>query len=329
MRALVCRELSEDFSGVRVEDVDLPPPGEGHVQVEMRACAVNFPDVLMTSGGYQKKPPLPYIPGMEGAGIITALGQGVDGFEVGEEVMGGAGVGGMAEYQNIPTRALRKKPQNMSFEEAGSFRAAYLTAHVSLYRCGHVQPGETLLVHGAAGGVGMAAVDVGKMMGAIVIATASTEEKCEVLRARGADHVLNVTQGFREQVKELTDGRGADVIYDPVGGDVFDESTRCIAWGGRLLIIGFTSGRPAEVRSNLVLIKGFSVIGVRAGEYGRRNPELGKENMAQIDKWAREGKIKPYIGARVPLENAVDALALLRDRKAIGKVVVTMNDPVG
>ncbi len=322
MKAVRVNGLSDDITQIDIEDIDLPPPGEGEIQIAVRACAVNFPDLLMVQGRYQFKPPLPFTPGMEGAGDVVAVGPGVDAFKPGDKVVAGLRTGGMAELANTAASGCRPMPANMSYEEAAGYTTAYLTAYVALVRRGHLQKGETLLVHGAAGGVGMAAVDMGKQMGATVIATASSPEKLEVLKSRGADHVIDVREGFREKVKELTDGRGADVIYDPVGGDVFDESVRCIAWNGRLLIIGFASGRIPDVSVNMPLIKGFSVVGVRAGEYGRRDPEAGAENMYAIDKMAAEGLIKPYVCASFPLEKAADAMCMLRDRAVIGKVVV-------
>jgi NADPH2:quinone reductase len=216
----------------------------------------------------------------------------------------------------------------MNYDAAASLPAAYNTAYVSLVRRGDLQPGETLLVHGATGGVGLAAVEMGKFLGANVIATGGTDKKLKVVKEMGADHVINYTKpdgtqgGFRERVKELTDGNGADVIYDTVGGDVFDESVRCIAWGGRILIVGFTSGRIPTVGVNMPLIKGFSVVGVRAGEFGRRNPKLGKENIEIVMKWAAEGHLNPHVCASFPLEQAVDAMKMLRDRKVVGKVVI-------
>jgi len=221
---------------------------------------------------------------------------------------------------------LRRIPEDTDFATAASFTTAYLTAYVALVRRGELLSGETLLVHGAAGGVGLAAVDLGHVFGARVIATASSEEKRSFLKSYGADHVLP-SQGFREQVKELTQGRGADVIYDPVGGDVFDESVRCIAFGGRLLIIGFTSGRIPTIPVNMPLIKGFSVVGVRAGEYGRKNPEKGRENIAAIDRLLADGKIHPHIGARFPLGRAIDAMRMLQDRTIIGKAVIENRFP--
>lgn len=322
MRALVCHQLSDDFSGVEIRDVPQPEPGPGEVLIEVRATSLNFPDLLLCQGKYQLKLEPPFTPGMDLSGIIAALGEGVDGFQVGDAVCGGARFGGFAEYATVSADGLQLKPENMSFDEAASYSAAYLTAYVSLVRRGRLQAGETLLVHGASGGVGMAAIDVGKILGATVIATGGSDDKLARVKAYGADHVINTRDGFREKVKALTDGRGADVIYDPVGGDVFDESVRCIAFDGRLLVIGFTSGRIATVATNMPLIKGFSVVGVRAGEYGRQFPERGRENVEQIWSWAREGKTRPYIHANLPLERALEGFEMLQNRKVTGKLIV-------
>ncbi|MDF1847945.1 MAG: NADPH:quinone oxidoreductase family protein [Parvibaculaceae bacterium] len=326
MRAMRVHELSDDIGSIELVEADLPPPGEGEVRLRLKACSINFPDLLMIQGKYQFKPDLPFSPGMEGSGIVTELGPGVDNVSVGDEVVAGLRIGGFAEEVNAAAAACRPIPKGMDFVKAAAYPAAYLTAYVALVVRGNLQPGETLLVHGSTGGVGLAAVDVGKLLGATVIATSASDEKLKTVKDRGADHVLNVTKGFREKVKELTGGKGADVIYDPVGGDVFDESVRCIAWNGRLLIIGFTSGRIPSVPVNMPLIKGFSVVGVRAGEHGRRDPEAGKENIQAIDNWASEGKIDPYVCATFPLERAVDAMRMLQDRQAVGKVVLTMNE---
>lgn len=321
MKAFVVSEITEDLSGAGIKDVPQPQPGPGEVLLKVRATSVNFPDVLMCQGKYQHKPPLPFTPGMDVSGDIVALGEGVTNWKVGDAVVGGTRTGGFAEYAVANALALGPKPERLSYAEAASYPAIYLTAYVALTRRANLLKGETLLVHGAAGGTGTAAVDLGKLMGATVIATASTEEKRAFLKQYGADHVL-ASSGFREAVKDLTGGRGADVIFDPVGGDVFDESTRCIAFDGRLLVIGFTSGRIPSISVNMPLIKGFSVLGVRAGEYGRKFPERGRENMAAVRKLAAEGKIRPHVYAEVPLERTREALALLQDRKVIGKVVV-------
>lgn len=324
MRAMRVHELSDDISVLRLEEVELPPPGPGEVRLDLKACSVNFPDILMVQGKYQFKPALPFSPGMEGAGVVAALGPDVTKLKVGDRVVAGLRIGGFAEAVNISEDACRPIPGKMDFAKAAAYPAAYLTAYVALVCRGRLQSGETLLVHGSTGGVGLAAVEMGKLLGATVIATSASDEKLKVVTQRGADHVVNVNDGFREKVKELTDGRGADVIYDPVGGDIFDESVRCIAWNGRLLIIGFTSGRIPTVSVNMPLIKGFSVVGVRAGEYGRRDPEAGKANIEAVDRLAAEGRIDPYICARFPLERAVDAMRMLQERKVVGKVVIEM-----
>jgi NADPH2:quinone reductase len=323
MRALVCHALSDDFSGVELRDVDQPKPGPGEILIKVRATSINFPDLLLCQGKYQLKLEPPFTPGMDMSGTIAALGEDVGGFEIGDAVCGGARFGGFAEYAIVKAEGLQKKPEQMSFEDAASYSAAYLTAYVALVRRGKLQGGETLLVHGASGGVGMAAVDVGKLLGATVIATGGSDEKLAKVKAYGADHVINTAQGFREKVKALTDGRGADVIYDPVGGDVFDESVRCIAFDGRLLVIGFTSGRIAKVSTNMPLIKGFSVVGVRAGEYGRQFPDRGRENVEQIWSWARTGKTRPYVHATLPLDQTIEGFLALQSRQVVGKLIIT------
>lgn len=329
-RAIVCHAISDDISAIRMEHRDITQPGPGEVRIALQACAVNFTDILMIQGKYQHKPELPFIPGTEAAGDIVEVGDGVTGLRIGDAVGVGTPCGGFAESIVVPTTAVRPIPTGFDYVEAAAFTSAYLTAYVALVRRAAVKEGETVLVHGAAGGMGLAAVEVAKILGATVIATASTDDKLEVVRAKGADYTLNYSLpegkmgGFREQVKELTGGQGADVIFDPVGGDVFDESTRCIAWGGRLLVIGFTSGRIASVPSNIPLIKGFSVVGVRAGEYGRRDPAKGRENLEIVTRWASEGRIRPHICQTFNLEGVEGALGTLANRKAIGKVVLTM-----
>lgn len=323
MKALVCRALAPDYAGVALEEREMPEPGAGEVRVRIKASSLNFPDLLMTEGKYQLKPDLPFVLGMEFAGIVDAVGEGVTAFAPGDAVAGGNRIGAFSEYAVVPAAALRAKPEAISFAAAASYSAAYLTAYVALVRRGNLQPGETLLVHGASGGVGLAAVDVGRLLGAKVIATSASEAKRRVLTEYGADHVLP-DSGFRETVKALTGGRGADVIYDPVGGDVFDESVRCIAFDGRLLVIGFTSGRIPSVSVNMPLIKGFSVIGVRAGEYGRQFPERGRENTAAIWKWAEEGRVRPRIHAEVPLADWRRAFEMMRSRQVVGKVAIVM-----
>ncbi len=319
MKAILCRAIADDIATLKLEEVTLPPLKPHEARVRIRAAAVNFPDILTVQGKYQHKPELPYIPGTESAGDVIAVGDAVTNVKIGDRVIVG-GLGGYAEETQQPASALRQIPDGVDYASAASFTVAYLTAYVALVRRAELQSGEWLLVHGAAGGVGLAAVDLGKTLGARVIATASTGEKREFLKSYGADHVL-APSGFREKVKEIT-GRGADVIYDPVGGDVFDESVRCIAFNGRIAIIGFTSGRIPTIGVNMPLIKGFSIMGVRAGEYGRQFPQKGRENFEAIMRLLAERKIRPHVHARFPLARAVDAMRTLENRSVIGKVVI-------
>ncbi|WP_309605399.1 NADPH:quinone oxidoreductase family protein [Phenylobacterium sp.] len=323
MRALVVEVLAADYAGCVLKEIPTPEPGPGQVRVRVRAASVNFPDLLQTRGEYQHKPALPFIPGLEIAGEVEALGQGVDRFRVGDAVVGGAMIGGMSEFAVTPVAGLRLKPGRLSFSQAAGYGTAYITAYVALVRRARLQPGEWVLVHGAAGGVGLAAVDLAKVLGARVIAASASDAKLAVVAAEYApDATVNVTGGFRERVKEITGGHGADVIYDPVGGDVFDESVRCIAFDGRLLSIGFTSGRLPVLPVNMALIKGFSLMGVRAGEYGRQFPDKGAENQATIWKLAEDGLVKPRVDAEYPLADWRAAFSSLADRKVIGKTII-------
>ncbi|KQV55803.1 NADPH:quinone oxidoreductase [Caulobacter sp. Root343] len=323
MRALVVEALAADFAGCAVREVATPSPGPGEVLVRVRAASVNFPDLLMTRGEYQFRPPLPFTPGLDLCGEVAALGEGVTAFQVGDAVVGGARLGGFAQYAVLAAESLKPKPARLSFAEGAAYGAAYLTAYVALVRRARLEPGEWVLVHGAAGGVGLAAVDLAKALGARVIAASASDAKLERVQALYApDAVVNVTGGFRERVKEITGGRGADVIYDPVGGDVFDESVRCIAFDGRLLAVGFTSGRIPTLSVNMPLIKGFSVMGVRAGEYGRQFPDKGRENAEAVWRMADEGVIRPHVHAELPLDRWREAFALLAGRKVVGKAVI-------
>ncbi len=320
MKALRVNELLPDLAGVALEELATPKPQAGEVLVKIRAATLGFPDFLMTHGGYQLKPPVPFSPGMEGAGEIAALGADVESWAVGDKVVCG-GLGTFADYMVMPAERLRKIPDNLDFATAAATGSAYLTAYVGLVRRGLLQKDEWLLVHGAAGGVGLAAVDLGKYLGAKIIATASSDEKLALIEEKFApEAVININDGFREKVKELTGG-GADVIYDPVGGDVFDESVRCIGWDGRLLIIGFADGRIPNIGVNMPLMKGFSVVGVRAGEYGRRNPEKGAENQEAIWHLAAEGKISPHVHARLPLSQWRDGFDMMAKREIVGRVI--------
>ena len=322
MRALVVERLAADYAGCAVKEIAVPEPGRGEVRIKVRAAAVNFPDLMQTRGAHQHKPQVPFTPGMELAGEVDALGEGVTPFQVGDPVAGG-GRGSFAEYVVLPAAGLRRKPDALSFAQAAGYPVAYLTAYVGLVRCAQTQPDEWVLVHGAAGGVGLAAVDLARLLGAKVIAASASDAKLAILDEEYApDALVNVTSGFRERVKAITGGRGADVIYDPVGGDIFDESTRCIAFGGRILSIGFTSGRLPVLPVNIALIKGFSLIGVRAGEYGRQFPDKGRENHDAIWKLAEGGRVKPRVDAEYPLDAWREAFDTLANRKVVGKTII-------
>ena len=323
MRALVVERLAAEYAGCVVKDIPTPDPGPGEVLIRVRASAVNFPDLMQTRGEHQHKPQVPFTPGMELAGEVAALGQGVTGWTIGDPVAGGSRTGGMAEFAVSPAAALHRKPEALSFGQAAGYQVAYLTAYVALVCRAQVRPGQWVLVHGAAGGVGLACVDMAKHLGCKVIAASASDDKLAVIaRTYAPDATVNVTNGFKDRVKEITGGRGADVIYDPVGGDIFDESVRCIAFNGSILSIGFTSGRLPVLPVNIALIKGFSVIGVRAGEYGRQFPAKGAENHEAIWKLAEAGKVRPRVDAEYPLADWRAAFDSLADRKVIGKTIV-------
>ncbi len=328
MRALVVDRLAPDYAGCSVRDIETPEPRPGEVRIKVRAAAVNFPDLLMTRGEYQHKPALPFIPGLELSGEIDRLGDGLTDWKLGDAVVGGARIGGFSEYAVTPAASLKPKPARLSFAQASGYGTAYLTAYVSLVRRARAQPGEWVLVHGAAGGVGLACVDLAKQMGCRVIAGSASDEKLAIVAAEYApDACVNTSRSFREEVKAITGGAGADVIYDPVGGDVFDESVRCIAFDGRLLVVGFTSGRIPSISVNMPLIKGFSVMGVRAGEYGRKFPERGRENMEAVWNLANDGAIRPRVDAEFSLDDWRAAFDTLGERRVVGKTVITLPGP--
>jgi NADPH:quinone reductase len=321
-RKVVCRELGRP-DRLRLETFEPAPLAPGQARVAIRAAGINFPDVLMVAGEYQLKPELPFTPGMESAGDVVEV-NGAPGVAVGDRVIVKLRHGGYADEVVVAPSQLTPMPSTFDYAEGATFLAAHGTAYHGLFDRGQVQPGEVLLVHGAGGGVGLAAVEMGKLLGATVIAAASSEAKLEVAKARGADHlVLYSREPFRDAVKRITDGRGADVVYDPVGGPIFEESMRCIAWGARLLVVGFTGG-IGLARTNLLLIKGASVLGVRAGEAVRKDPALGEVRIRQLLAWAGQGKIRPNVSHRLPLEDFAAAMQLLIDRKAIGRVALMM-----
>ena len=322
-RAVVCRELGPP-ERLRLEDFVPRALKEGEVRIALRAAGINFPDILMAAGEYQLKPDLPFTPGVEAAGVVTAIANGVSGVAVGDRVIAKMRHGAYADEVVVTPSQLTPLPSNFDDAEGATFLAGHGTAYHALVDRGQLRRGEVLLVHGAGGGVGLAAVEIGKLLGATVIAAASSEEKLAVARTKGADHlVLYAREPFRDAVKRITDGRGADVVFDPVGGEVFENSQRCIAWGARILVIGFTGG-IGLARTNLLMIKGASVLGVRAGEAVRKNPALGEERMRTLLAWAAGGHVRPHISHRLPLEDYAKAMRLLIDRRAIGRVALTM-----
>jgi NADPH2:quinone reductase len=301
-----------------VKSVESPSPGPAEVKIRLRARGVSYTDVLRIAGQYHVKTPPPFIPGGEAAGEILQLGTDVKGLKVGDRVLCG---GGFTEETVQPADSVIRLPDTVSFEAAAAFRSNYMTAYYALQR-GRLQPGETLLVHGAAGGVGLATVDMGKLMGARVIATARSPERLEVCTRLGADHVIDYSKGFREEVRALTDGRGADVIFDPVGGDVFDESMRCVAPFGRILIVGFTSGRPGVAKTNHLLVKDAEVLGFTIGALNRLDAQWAQRNLETLVGWLAAGRISPYHSHALPLAQAAEALTLIIERKVIGKVLL-------
>jgi NADPH2:quinone reductase len=304
------------------EIADPPPPGPGEITVRIRARGVQYVDVLMLAGKYQFRPEPPFVPGGEAAGDVVAVGPGVTAFQAGDRVMSRHTLGAFAELGNAKAALCDKVPEGMDLAAAGVFRGAYSTAYHALLQRGRLQAGEWVLVHGAAGGIGIAAIQVARLFGAKVIASASTEEKRAACLEEGADHAIGYAGGFVDRVKELTGGRGVDIVYDPIGAQVTEESLRCLAWCGRLLVLGFLGGGPANIRSNYLLIKGIDVVGVRIGGLNEAAPELAIANMHELSRLAGEGKLKPRISHRFPLERAADALQAVIDRKVIGKAVL-------
>jgi NADPH2:quinone reductase len=322
MKAIYCIGLNA-WPRLEMREITTPEPGPGEVRICNEAWGVNFVDYLMCQGGYQLRPEPPFIPGMESAGRVTALGDGIEGIKIGDAFMAGHRPGAFAEETCVPVGRLIPIADGMNMAEAAGFRSAFITAYHGLLQGGRLQMGETALIHGAAGGMGHAAVQIAKRLGATVLATASGEEKLRALRSLGADHAIEYDDGFRDAVKDLTGGRGADVIFDPIGGNVFDESMRCLNWGARIVIVGFTAGRPALAKTNHILIKGASVTGIRAGEFGRRNPDAAAQNLETLLSWAAAGDIRTHISHRFPLDGIADAFHAIADRKVIGKAVLT------
>ena len=321
MRAVVCRAWGE-VEALKVEDVPPPTPGPGEVLIDVRATAVNYADALLVAGRYQTKPPLPFSPGLETAGVVAACGEGVTRFSRGDRVMAVLAYGGLAEMAVAPEAETFLIPAGMSFDEAGAFPIAYISSHVALRWQGRLEAGETLLVLGAAGGVGLTAVEIGKAMGARVIAGASTAEKLAVARDRGADDLVNyATEKLTARVMALTDDKGADVCFDPVGGDLFDAALSALGWGGRILLVGFVGGVP-QIPANRLLVKHRAALGSSLRYFRWHAPDKLRRSVEELMRWYAEGKLRPLISHRLPLARTVEAIRLLTDRKAHGKVVV-------
>jgi NADPH2:quinone reductase len=328
VRAWVVRQLGGPES-LNLEEIAPGEPAEGMVRIRVRAAAINFPDALMVAGLYQVKPELPFVPGVEVSGEVMSAPP-ASGFKPGDRVMalvdsGGLTRGGYSEITDAAPQSITRMPDKMSFEEGAGFTLVFQTGWFGLHRRANLKAGETLLVHAGAGGVGSAAIQLGNAAGATVIATAGSDEKVEVCRRLGADHAVNYkTEDFVEEVKRVTGGRGADVVFDPVGGDVYDRSIKCIAFEGRIVIVGFTSGRIPQAATNHVLIKNYSVVGLHWGLYNKRAPELIAPAARALLDLYDSGKIKPHISIRLPLSEAPRALATVAEGKSTGKVILTV-----
>jgi len=324
MKAVLCKQYGPPDS-LALEELASPRAGPGEVVVSVKAASVNFPDVLIIQNKYQFKPPLPFSPGSELSGVVKEAGEGVSAYRPGDRVMAFTTYGAFAEEVKVDAARLLPIPGGMDFVSAAAFVLTYGTSDHALRDRGALQAGETLLVLGAAGGVGLAAVEIGKALGARVIACASSEEKLAVCREHGADAAVNyAAEDLRERVKALTDGRGVDVVYDPVGGPYSEPAFRSLAWRGRLLVVGFAAGEIPKLPLNLALLKGASIVGVFWGDFARREPRRFAESVHQLGHWYREGRLRPHVSQTLPLEKAAEALKLMAARQVKGKVVLTM-----
>ena len=319
--------LCENPVGVEAliwKELPTPEPGAGQIRVAIKAASLNFPDLLIIQNKYQMKPPLPFVPGTEFAGVVDAVGEGVKGFKIGDAVAAFAGTGGFGSHACIPAAVAMPLPAGFSFEDASAFICTYATSHHALLDRAALQAGETVLILGAAGGVGTAAIQIAKAAGARVIAAASSDEKCARCLEIGADASINYSKGnFREELKSLTDGKGPDVIYDPVGGDLAEAAFRSIAWRGRYLVIGFAQGQIPTLPLNLALLKGASLVGVFWGEFARREPRRNAEMLGQLAQWYGQGKIKPVLDSVLPMEHLTQAFARMASRQVVGKIVLS------
>jgi len=322
MKAVLCKTLGPARNLV-LEEVASPLPKKNEILLDVQAAGVNFPDTLIIEGKYQFQPPLPFSPGGEAAGVVAAVGEKAGAFKVGDRVMALTGWGAFAEQVAVPFYNVLPIPASMDFTTAAAFGMTYGTSMHALRQRGQLQAGETLLVLGASGGVGLAAVEIGKAMGARVIAAASSAEKLAVAKAAGADELIDYSQAnLREEIKRLTGGQGVDVIYDPVGGELFEQAVRGLAWNGRLLVVGFASGSIPQLAANLVLLKGAAVLGVFWGAFAQRQPEDNAANFHQLFAWHAEGKLKPLVSQTYPLAEAGAAIEKLGQRQAVGKLVM-------
>lgn len=322
MKALVCRELT-GLDGLHLEEVADPKPAAGQVLIRVRACGVNFADSLIVRGHYQQQPRPPFSPGFEVAGRVLEVGAGVEHFAPGDRVIAVVGHGGYAEQVVADARRCIRMPVNMSWEHGAAFPVVFGTSHLALWWRARLAAGETLVVHGASGGVGLTAVTIGKLLGARVIATAASAEKLTVARHHGADYLIDSgSEDVRTRIKELTAGRGADVVYDPVGGDLFTASLRSIAFGGRILVIGFASGKVPQIPANHLLVKNVDVMGINWPAYAELNPQIMNESLHKLLCWYVNGTIIPLVSATYPLEQGVEALQQLIERKTTGKLVI-------
>ena len=324
MKAVLCKQYGPPDS-LAIEEVESPRAGPNEVVVSVKAASLNFPDVLIIQNKYQFKPPLPFSPGSELAGVVKEVGPGVERFKPGERVMAFTTYGAFAEEVKTEATRLIRLPQKMDFVTGAAFLLTYGTTDHALRDRAALAEGETLLVLGAAGGVGLAAVEIGKALGARVIACASTDDKLAVCRAHGADATINyASEDLRERMRALTEGRGADVIYDPVGGGYSEPAFRSIAWRGRHLVVGFAAGEIPKLPLNLALLKGASVVGVFWGDFARREPAHFAESVAQLARWYDEGRLKPHVDETLPLASAREALKRMAERKVKGKLVLTI-----
>lgn len=322
MQAVLCKAFGPADTLV-VEEISSPEIKKNEVLLDVHAAGINFPDTLIIEGKYQFKPPFPFSPGGEAAGVISAVGEKVSHLKVGDRVMALTGWGSCAEQVAVPAYNILPMPEAMDFSTAAAFSMTYGTAIHALKQRGNLQAGETLLVLGASGGVGLAAIEIGKAMGARVIAAASSADKLEVARQAGADELINYqTDDVRERLKTLTKGQGVDVIIDPVGGDLFETVFRSIAWNGRMLVIGFASGTIPSLPANLPLLKGAAVIGVFWGAFAQRQPQDNVENFQQLFAWYAQGKLKPLVSQTFALQDTAQAIKTLAARKAVGKLVI-------